>query len=216
MGVVEPVFPRHVGENRSFVRSLRGPSVTDRIDTGSVTAILRSARNGHRDAMDQLFPVVYGELRRMAHRQLSSQPPGRTLSTTVLIHEAYLRLVDQQGAQFEDRAHFLGYASRVMRTVLVDYARARSTAKRGGKMRPVPLDAVNLSVSEQVDLVLSVDEALTRLAALDERQAQIVECRFFGGMSEAETGEVLAISERTVRRDWTKARAWLEVELGDG
>lgn len=187
--------------------------MNDRVQPGGVTAILREAREGDRDALDRLFPLVYGELRRMAHYQLSGQPSGRTLTTTVLIHEAYLRLVDQKEARFEDRAHFLGYASRVMRAVLVDYARARSTQKRGGGLRPVPLDVAELSVSEQVDLVLAVDEALQRLARLDDRQATIVECRFFGGMSEEETAEMLGISARTVRRDWTKARAWLQLEL---
>jgi RNA polymerase sigma factor (TIGR02999 family) len=184
-------------------------------DPHEVTAILREARGGDRSVLDRLFPLVYDELRRMAHHQLIAQPPGRTLATTVLIHEAYLRLVNQKEVGFDDRARFLAYASRVMRTVLVDYARARGAKKRGGGMRPVPIDVANLQVDEQADLVLGVDDALDRLAALDERQARIVECRFFGGMSEAETAEALGISDRTVRRDWTKSRAWLQVELAE-
>jgi RNA polymerase sigma factor (TIGR02999 family) len=123
--------------------------------------------------------------------------------------------VNQKEVGFDDRARFVAYASRVMRTVLVDYARARGAKKRGGGMRPVPIDVANLQVDEQADLVLGVDDALDRLAALDERQARIVECRFFGGMSEAETAEALGISDRTVRRDWTKSRAWLQVELAE-
>ena len=183
-------------------------------ESTSVTAILREARGG-RDVLDRLYPLLYDELRGIAHRQLIGQPDGRTLSTTVLMHEAYLRLVDQDGASYEDRARFLGYASRVMRAVLVDYARARSAKKRGGGLREIPLEVAQLAVSDQIELVLAVDEVLARLAELDERQARIVECRFFGGMSESETAHLLGISDRTVRRDWTKARAWLQVELGD-
>ena len=184
-------------------------------EQGPVTALLRQARRGSRDALDQVFPLVYAELRRLAHRQLRGRPSGQTLSTTVLIHEAYVRLVNQSEAQFEDRAHFYAYAARVMRAVLLDYVRTRSAKKRGGGQVALPMDGLELSVEQQADLVLAVDEALSRLGELDERQGRIVECRFFGGMTEAETAEVLGVSDRTVRREWIKARAWLRVALSD-
>lgn len=192
------------------------PMSTDDIPTpGEVTLILRQAADGHRQSLDRIFPLVYDELRGLARRQLAGQPAGRTLTTTVLIHEAYLRLVDQKHARFEDRAHFYAYASRVMRTVLVDAARARSARKRGGDQTPVALDERHLPVDAQADLVLAVDQALTRLAADDERLARLVECRFFGGMTDEDVAQALGVTDRTVRRDWIKARTWLHAQLGE-
>ncbi len=185
-------------------------------DRDRVTRILRESPPGDRQALDRIFPIVYDELRRLAHAQLAGQPSGRTMSTTVLIHEAYLRLVDQTQARFEDRVHFYAYAARVMRTILVDYARSRGAQKRGGGLQFVEFDARDLPIESQADLVVAVDEALTRLADADQRLAQVVECRFFGGMTEAETAGLLGVSERTIRRDWIKARTWLHAELSDG
>ncbi|MEZ5318536.1 MAG: ECF-type sigma factor [Vicinamibacterales bacterium] len=181
---------------------------------GHVTRILQRSAAGDRAALDEIFPLVYQELRRLARRQLAGQPAGRTLTTTVLIHEAYLRLVDQREARFEDRAHFYAYAARVMRTVLVDAARARGARKRGGDRTPVELDERHLSVDAQADLILAVDQALGRLAAEDERLARLVECRFFGGMTDEDVAQALGVTDRTVRRDWIKARTWLFAQLG--
>jgi RNA polymerase sigma factor (TIGR02999 family) len=189
-------------------------STDDTPTPGDVTEILRQAADGHRQSLDRIFPLVYDELRGLARRQLAGQPAGRTLTTTVLIHEAYLRLVDQKHARFEDRAHFYAYASRVMRAVLVDAARARSARKRGGDQTPVALDERHLPVDAQADLVLAVDQALTRLAADDERLARLVECRFFGGMTDEDVAQALGVTDRTVRRDWIKARTWLHAQLG--
>jgi RNA polymerase sigma factor (TIGR02999 family) len=180
---------------------------------GQVTEILRRARSGERAALDQIFPLLYRELSGMARRHLAGQPPGRTLTTTALVHEVYLRLVDQQEARFEDRAHFFAYAARVMRTVLVDQARSRSARKRGGDWTPTTLDEQNLPVEHQADLLLAVHEALTALAEEDEGLATLVEYRFFGGMSDGEVAQVLGVSDRTVRRDWLKARTWLHSRL---
>jgi RNA polymerase sigma factor (TIGR02999 family) len=179
----------------------------------SMVELIRSVRAGDRTEFDRLFASLYGELRRVAHRQLRSRRAGQTLDTTALIHETYLRLVDQTRAEWHDRAHFLGYASRAMRTILVDYARRQGRAKRGGGRGNFSLDDRDLPVEQQGEFVLALDEALTGLAAVNERLARTVECRFFGGMSEEETAEALQVSDRTVRRDWLKARAWLYNEL---
>ena len=180
---------------------------------GQVTEILRRARLGEREALDQIFPLLYRELSSMARRHLADQPHGRTLTTTALVHEVYLRLVDQQAARFEDRAHFFSYAARVMRSVLVDQARSRSARKRGGDWTPTTLDEQNLPVEHQADVLLAVHEALTALAEEDEGLATLVEYRFFGGMSDDEVAQVMGVSDRTVRRDWLKARTWLHSRL---
>ncbi|MGE0359299.1 MAG: ECF-type sigma factor [Vicinamibacterales bacterium] len=180
---------------------------------GQVTEILRSAGAGDRAPLDRVFQLVYDELRRIARRQRAGQPPGGTVSTTVLVHEVYLRLADHSEARFEDRARFYGYAARVMRAVLVDAARARHASKRGGGWTPVELEDHHLPVEGQADLVLAIDEALTRLAAEDAHLARLVECRFFGGMSDAEVAHELGVSDRTVRRDWLRARTWLHAQL---
>jgi RNA polymerase sigma factor (TIGR02999 family) len=160
-----------------------------------------------------LFSVLYDELRRVAHRQLLGQPRDATLNTTALIHEAYLRMVDQTHVEWEDRARFFGYAARTMRAIIVDYARRRGAQKRGGRLARLPFDDPDLPIEAQADAILAVDDALTRLAGMSERLSQIVECRFFGGMNIDETAAALSLSERTVRRDWTKAKAWLYDEL---
>jgi len=180
---------------------------------GQVTEILRSAGAGDRAPLDRVFQLVYDELRRIARRQRAGQPPGGTVSTTVLVHEVYLRLADHSAARFEDRARFYGYAARVMRAVLVDAARARGARKRGGGWTPVELEERHLPVEDQADLVLAIDEALTRLAGEDAHLARLVECRFFGGMSDAEVAQELGVSDRTVRRDWLRARTWLHAQL---
>ena len=193
------------------------PSSRDR----DVTALLRAWARGERAALDELLPLVYGELRRQAARCLRAQPSGHTLQPTALVHEAYLRLVDRgsTGADWQDRSHFFAVAARVMRSVLVDHARARRTAKRGGGARALTLDAADAAaaVAERssdpgVDVEL-LDEALTRLAALDPRQARVVELRYFGGLSIAEVAEALGVSHATVEREWKTARLWLRREL---
>lgn len=178
-----------------------------------VTTLLVDLRNGDEAAWDRLFPLVYDELRRIAHYQLGRQRGGHTLDTTGLVHEAYLKLVDQSSASYEDRAHFLGISARAMRQVLIDYARRHNAAKRGGDWQRIPLDESKIAVKERAGMLLALDEALTRLSELNSRMARVVECRFFGGMTEEETGTALGITDRTVRRDWTKARMWLYGEI---
>lgn len=178
-----------------------------------ITGLLVAWRAGDRAAFDQLFPLVYDELRRIAHRQLGGERPGHTLGTTALVHEAYLKLVDQTRAQLTDRAHFFAIAARAMRRILVDYARRHRAAKRGGAQAPVSLDDSMLLADLRADTIVALDEALTRLSELDARLSQVVECRFFGGLTEEETAEALAVTTRTVRRDWVKAKGWLHREL---
>ncbi len=178
-----------------------------------ITVLLREMRNGAGDAMERLLPLVYDELRRIAHRQLAGERDGHTVSTTALVHEAYFRLVDHRHAEWDSRAHFFRVAALAMRRVLVDYARQHRAAKRDGALRQVPLDDAVLVVTQRADLLLGLDEALTRLAALDARQGHVVECRFFGGLTEEETAGVLGVTARTVRRDWIKAKGWLHQEL---
>jgi RNA polymerase sigma factor (TIGR02999 family) len=170
--------------------------------------------------MDRLMPLVYDQLRRMAHRQLGAEPAGHTLTTTALVHEAYLKLVNQTRAQLQDRAHFFAIAARAMRRILIDYARRYRAARRGGSGGPdsppakrVSLDDVDLPVAERAGALLALDDALDRLAKIDARLAQVVECRFFAGLSEAETAEALAVSQRTVARQWVLAKGWLYREL---
>jgi len=180
----------------------------------SVTDLLALAAAGDRGALDRAFPLVYEELRRLAHRQLRRESDGHTLSTTALVHEAYLKLVDQSRGEWRDRAHFLAIAATAMRRILVDHARRHRAHKRGGAGLPLPLDSLEqLPVEERSEFLVHLDEALARLASLDDRQARVVECRFFGGYTEEETAETLGIGLRTVKRDWAKARSWLYQEL---
>ena len=170
---------------------------------------------GGPDGLDHVFPAVYEELRRVAHRHLRGEHPGHTLGTTALVHEAYLELAKLDHVRWPGQAYVLAAASRAMRRILVDYAVARRAQKRGGGAIAEPLDdAVAMAVSRGDDLV-ALDEALDRLTAVSERYARVVECRFFGGMSVEETAEALGTSPATVKRDWTTARAWLNRELGE-
>lgn len=179
-----------------------------------ITQLLRAHAGGDLRAVDRLFALVYDDLRSIAHRHLRREPEGHTLSTTSLVHEAYLGLADHGEVRWRDRAHFLALASRAMRHILIDYARARATAKRGGAGIRVPLreDLVAGTNQPGVEL-LALDAALTELAGHDERLARVVECRFFGGMSVEETAEALGVGVRTVERDWTRAKAYLYRQL---
>lgn len=187
--------------------------------TGEITGLLAAARQGDGDAASRLMALVYDELRVMARRQLRSQRPGQTLTTTALVHEVYLKLVDQDGVPWQDRSHFFSVAALAMRHILVDSARRRIAKKRGGEEVRVPLDELRLSggapdAEARAVEVLAIDRALTSLAALNERLSQLVELRFFAGLTEEETAEAMGTSERTVRRDWRKARAFLFQALG--
>ncbi|MFN0085746.1 MAG: sigma-70 family RNA polymerase sigma factor [Blastocatellia bacterium] len=184
--------------------------------TQQVTQLLVDWRNGNQAALDQLMPLVYDELRMIARRYLGREHAGHTLQPTALVNEAYLRLVDQQHIDWQNRAHFFAISARIMRHLLVDHARARQYAKRGGGAVQVSLAEDVASTPEQsIDLV-ALDQALTRLAGFDDRKNRIVELRFFGGLSADETAEVLGVSEITVKREWLKAKAWLFHELGGG
>lgn len=181
--------------------------------TQNVTEMLHDWRNGDQAALDRLIPVVYDELRRQAAGYLRRERPGHTLQSAALIHEAYLRLVNQQNIEWQNRAHFYAIAARLMRQILVDHARRRNASKRGGSDIRVSLEeAMVASPETNVDLV-ALDEALTRLADIDPQQAKIVELRYFSQLSVEETAEVLGVSSRTVRRDWNVAKAWLRQQI---
>lgn len=177
-----------------------------------VTDLLIRLRAGGTNARDDLYALVYAELRRVAHAQLRRERPDHTLGTTGLVHETYLRLVDQTRVEWRDRAHFFGAAACAMRRILVDYARHNLAARRGGGARPQVL-AEDVRAGERGDDLLALDQALERLAAIDPRLGLVVECRYFGGFTEEETAEVLGVTKRTVQRDWAKARGWLYQEL---
>jgi RNA polymerase sigma factor (TIGR02999 family) len=176
---------------------------------GDITGLLAALREGDRDALDRLFPIVYRELHDRAHRQLAGRRPGDTLSTTALVHEAYLKLTGSAHQSYQDRNHFFAVASRAMRQILVDYARRHAAAKRGSGGRPISLDADAIPDPGRSEELLELDEALTRLERLDPRLGQVIELRFYGGLSVEEVGEVMGVSPRTVKRDWRKARAFL-------
>ncbi len=184
------------------------------VDQHDVTAKLSELSAGRREAWDELMPLVYGELKRLAHRHLRGERPGHTLNTTALVHEAYLKLVKVDRLEWRDRAHFFAMASRAMRRILIDYARTRSRDKRGGGWTKVTLDDAFKVAEERAEDLIALDEALSRLASVNERQCRVVECRFFGGMSIEETAEALGVSVTSVKRDWVATRAWLNRELG--
>lgn len=179
----------------------------------NVTELLNDWSKGNKEALDQLVPLVYDELRRQAARYLRREQVGHTLQTTALIHEAYLRLVDQRSVHWQNRAQFFGIAGQMMRRILVDHARTKKRAKRGGSDIRVSLDqAVAISSKKDLDIV-ALDEALGRLEEIDPQQSRIVELRFFSGLSVEETAAVLGISAATVKRDWSVAKAWLHREI---
>lgn len=178
-------------------------------EQNDVTRLLINWTNGDKGALEELMPLVYGELRRLAGRYLRRERADHTLQSTALVNEAFLRLVDQKNVQWQNRAHFFGVAAQMIRRILVDHARAHQAGKRGGGAPKLSLDEA-LGVPERKDLdLLALDEALTGLAKMDEQQSRIVELRFFGGLSIEDTAEVLGISPATVKRDWTMAKAWL-------
>lgn len=178
-----------------------------------VTALLRQWSEGDQEALDELMPMIYDELHQLAHKYIRREEPGHILQTSALINEAYLRLAERPGMYWENRGHFFGIAARLMRHILVDEARKRKSDKRGGDAIRVPLDEVANIAEQQAGNVVALDDALRRLEEIDIRQSEIVELRFFGGLSIQETAEVLKVSPGTVMRDWTFARAWLQNEM---
>lgn len=183
------------------------------IESDRITALLRAHATGDRQALEELLPLVYGELRRIARGRLGHEQAGHTLAPTELVHEAFLKLVPIRNVDWQSRAHFYAIASRAMRNVLIDHAVRRGAAKRGGGAHAVTLDDVDASREEPLDELIALGEALERLERIEPRQARVVECRFFGGLSLDETAEALGISAATVSRDWMFARAWLHREL---
>lgn len=178
-----------------------------------ITQLLLSWDTDDQNAIDQIFPIVYDELRRMAHNRLLNERPGHTLSTTDLVNETYLKLVDQTQIDWNSRTHFFAIASTAMRRILVDYARNYNAKKRGGKKKPITFNENEIEVKAQAADLIDLNDALDRLAVYKERLPKVVECRFFGGLTEKETARALNISPSTVRRDWAEARAWLHKEL---
>jgi RNA polymerase sigma-70 factor, ECF subfamily len=178
-----------------------------------ISQLLARYSNGDQAALDQLMPLVYGRLRKMAKRYMRAQPIGHTLQTTALLHEAYLKLVGQEEKGWQNRAHFFGVAAQAMRHILVDYARARHAAKRGGEALEVSFDEAAVITTERAAEVVALDDALHLLANLSPRQSRVVELRYFGGLSVKETAEVLRVSVETVKRDWRMAKVWLLREL---
>jgi RNA polymerase sigma factor (TIGR02999 family) len=186
------------------------------VAAGAVTELLAAWSAGDESARDSLMPLVYKELRRLARRQMRCERPGHTLQTTALVNEAYLRMAGQQQIEWRTRAHFFAMAAAMMRRILFDHARRRQVAKRGGGAVPCSLDDVAVVAAERSGEIVAIDEALTRLSALDERGYRIVEMRYFGGLTVEEISIVLNISAATVKRDWTAAKAWLAHELRGG
>ena len=184
--------------------------------SADVTSLLVAWSEGDEAALALLVPQIYAELHRLAHHQMRAERRGGTLQTTALVSEAYLRLVDTRRVRWESRAHFLAVAAQAMRRVLVDAARARRARKRGGAEPPVSLDEALLAAPERSAALVALDEALTALAQVDPRKSQVVELRYFAGLSVAETAAVLGVSAETVQRDWKVAKAWLLRELSSG
>ena len=182
--------------------------------TGDVTRLLGQLRAGNQDVADQLVPLIYDELRRIAGAQMRRERVGHTLQATAVVHEAYMRLAGEQEIEWQSRAHFFAIAAKTMRRVLRDYARQRHAGKRGGEgARKVDIDAELLIEDDRLEDVVALDEVLTRLTEMDPEQGRIVELRFFAGLNVEETAEVMGISPRTVKREWRLAKAWLDREL---
>jgi RNA polymerase sigma factor (TIGR02999 family) len=182
----------------------------------TVTGLLARWSSGDREALDQLMPLVYNELRRIASNHLRHERAGHTLQTSAVVHEAYMKLVDQPNAHWRDRGHFYAVASQMIRRILVDHARGHNRLKRGAGAAPVDLDAALYIAPEKGRELIALDDALDALAQFDQQQCRVVELRFFGGLTVEEAADVLAISRATVNRDWMTARAWLMRELGSG
>jgi RNA polymerase sigma-70 factor, ECF subfamily len=181
---------------------------------GDVTLLLAEMKRGNSEALPRLIPLVYSELRRLAAHFLKEERPGHTLQPTALVHEAYMKLAGQTRAEWQNRAQFMAVAAQVMRRILVDYARQRVAAKRGGGEAPLDVSVLEIAGGvEQSEEMLAVDTALERLSEVDPQQARVVEMRYFGGMSVEETAEAMEISPRTVKREWAMAKAWLRVEI---
>lgn len=197
---------------RVFLRFL-GAVELQQESSKAVTQLLVRWRAGDREALDSLMPLVYAELRRLAQHYLSRERSDHTLQSTALVHEAYLRLAGQNPPHWENRAHFFGIAAHIMRQILVEYARAKNTAKRGAGSCKITLDDA-LEIQQKTDVdVIALDAALDRLSELDPQQSRIVEMRFFAGLTIEDTAEVIGVSPATVKRDWTSARAWLHREI---
>jgi RNA polymerase sigma factor (TIGR02999 family) len=203
-GETESVDPRAAGQI---------PPVTHAADPEEVTQLLADWSHGDRAALEKLTPLVYEELRRLAHHYMEGQRPDHTLQTTALVNEAYLRLADQKRANFANRSHFFAVAAKAMRQILVNHAKAAQRQKRGGGAAKVELDEAALISPDQPRAILDLNDALERLATVDSRKAQVVELSYFGGLKHEEIAEVLKISTITVRRDWVFAKAWLYAEL---
>lgn len=187
--------------------------MTQRPRQHEITELLAEWRDGNQSALDELYPLVYDELRRLARRYMSRERKGHTLQTTALIHEAYVRLVDQKNVQWANRSHFFAISAQIMRRILIDHARRHAYAKRGGGARQVSLEEAATVVPDHSEELLRLDEALKSLAEMDPRRSQVVELRYFGGLNNEEIAGVLHISENTVTRDWNMARAWLYQQL---
>ncbi len=229
-----PVLNRSLGLARprrpAILATLESQAVEDRSLAGTsrprqetVTRLLVELRAGDQSAFDELFPLVYDELHQAAERQRRRWEGDETLNTTALVHEAYLRLLGQPSPEWENRAHFLAVASRAMRQILINYAKRKSAAKRGGRTRSVPLHEIEAALREAEDpseardeALVALDHSLRHLESLDERQSRIVECRFFGSMTIEDTAEALGISPATVKRSWATAQAWLYRDLKQG
>ncbi len=188
---------------------MRGPSCSPH----EITQLLAEWSNGNQTALDKLYPLVYGELHKMARRYMNRERQGHTLQTTALINEAYVRLVDQKQVHWQNRAHFFAISAQIMRRILIDHARRYDYAKRGGGAQKISLDETAIMAVEPAAGLVLLDEALRRLGEIDPRRSQVVELRYFGGLNNEEIAGVLKISENTVTRDWNMARAWLYQEL---
>ena len=185
----------------------------DDCDKTPVTELLQAWSQGDRAALDQLVPLIHTDLRRLARQRLTAMAPGNTIQATALVNEMYLRLVDAQRVSFRDRAHFFAVSANLMREIVIDMARARGREKRGGDWRRISLDDSDIPSADNHETLLAIDQAMNRLAAIDERKARVVEMRFFAGMTNGEIAEVTGISVDTVKRDWTFAKIWLAREM---
>jgi RNA polymerase sigma-70 factor (ECF subfamily) len=191
-------------------RKITRPAMSE---SHEVTLLLSALTRGDDGAASKLIPVVYDELRRLAGSYMRRERVDHTLQATALVHEAYLKLVEQRSVNWQSRAHFFGVAAQLMRRILIDHARGHSRQKRGGEQRKVSLDEAFVFSEKQADELLAVDDSLNRLAKIDPRQARVVELRFFGGLSVEEAAEVLGVSPKTIKRDWSVAKAWLYADL---